>query len=198
MTNEELLKRLEAGDESVRELIVEQNRPLIMSFVKQYQIFNDPVFDMEELIACGEVGIVKAMNSYKSNKGIMFSTYASKCILNEIFMALRQYRKHSQNYSLDELANDNARFIDLLKDDRENYVNDVHNHMLLKSAIQALDQLNEKERQVMIIIMRNGGLPKQTDIAKKINCSQSYASRVIRKAQRKLRDICEIQGGTDQ
>lgn len=198
MTNEELLERLEAGDESVRELIVTQNRPLVISFAKRYEIRNDSVFDLEELIACGEVGLVKAVNGYKTGNGIKFSTYASKCILNEIFMALRQYRKHSQNYSLDALASDNVRFIDFLKDDCEDYVNDVHNHMMLKSAIQALDQLNEKERQVMIIVMQNGGFPKQTDIAKSIKCSQSYVSRIISKAQRKLRIICEEQGGTNQ
>ena len=190
MTNEELFAKLEAGDESVRELIVVQNRPLIMMCAKQFPNFQDPVVNYEELFACGEVGLVKAMNAYRLEKGIMFSTYATKCITNEMRMAIRQFHKHEHTYSLNDLVGEEISFIDTIVDERSNIERDILNRSVLDSAIKALVHLTPREREVMTLVIRSRGTIEQWKIAKQIGLSQPQVSRIVRRAQKKLEAIC--------
>ena len=190
MTNEELFAKLEAGDESVRELIVVRNRPLIMMCVKQFPNFQDPVVNYEELFACGEVGLVKAMNAYKLEKGIMFSTYATKCITNEMRMAIRQFHKHEHTYSLNDLVGEEISFIDTIVDERSNIERDILNRSVLDSAIKALVHLTPREREVMALVIQSRGTIEQWKIAKQIGLSQPQVSRIVRRAQKKLKAIC--------
>jgi RNA polymerase sporulation-specific sigma factor len=190
MTNEELFAKLEAGDESVRELIVVRNRPLIMMCVKQFPNFQDPVVNYEELFACGEVGLVKAMNAYKLEKGIMFSTYATKCITNEIRMVIRQFHKHEHTYSLNDLVGEEISFIDTIVDERSNIERDILNRSVLDSAIKALVHLTPREREVMALVIQSRGMIEQWKIAKQIGLSQPQVSRIVRRAQKKLKAIC--------
>lgn len=190
MTNEELFAKLEAGDESVRELIVVRNRPLIMMCVKRFPNFQDPVVNYEELFACGEVGLVKAMNAYKLEKGIMFSTYATKCITNEMRMAIRQFHKHEHTYSLNDLVGEEISFIDTIVDERSNIERDILNCSVLDSAIKALVHLTPREREVMALVIQSRGTIEQWKIAKQIGLSQPQVSRIIRRAQKKLKAIC--------
>jgi RNA polymerase sporulation-specific sigma factor len=190
MTNEELFAKLEAGDESVRELIVVRNRPLIMMCAKQFPNFQDPVVNYEELFACGEVGLVKAMNAYKLEKGIMFSTYATKCITNEMRMAIRQFHKHEHTYSLNDLVGEEISFIDTIVDERSNIERDILNRSVLDSAIKALVHLTPREREVMALVIQSRGTIEQWKIAKQIGLSQPQVSRIVRRAQKKLEAIC--------
>ena len=190
MTNEELFAKLEAGDESVRELIVVRNRPLIMMCVKRFPNFQDPVVNYEELFACGEVGLVKAMNAYKLEKGIMFSTYATKCITNEMRMAIRQFHKHEHTYSLNDLVGEEISFIDTIVDERAKSERDILNCSVLDSAIKALVHLTPREREVMALVIQSRGTIEQWKIAKQIGLSQPQVSRIIRRAQKKLKAIC--------
>lgn len=190
MTNEELFAKLEAGDESVRELIVVRNRPLIMMCVKQFPNFQDPVVNYEELFACGEVGLVKAMNAYKLEKGIMFSTYATKCITNEMRMAIRQFHKHEHTYSLNDLVGEEISFIDTIVDERSNIERDILNRSVFDSAIKALVHLTPREREVMALVIQSRGTIEQWKIAKQIGLSQPQVSRIVRRAQKKLKAIC--------
>ena len=190
MTNEELFAKLEAGDESVRELIVVRNRPLIMMCAKQFPNFQDPVVNYEELFACGEVGLVKAMNAYKLEKGIMFSTYATKCITNEMRMAIRQFHKHEHTYSLNDLVGEEISFIDTIVDERSNIERDILNRSVLDSAIKALVHLTPREREVMALVIQSRGTIEQWKIAKQIGLSQPQVSRIVRRAQKKLKAIC--------
>lgn len=190
MTNEELFVKLEAGDESVRELIVVQNRPLITMCAKRFPNFKDPVINYEELFACGEVGLVKAMNAYRLEKGIMFSTYAVKCITNEMRMAIRQFHKHEHTYSLNDLVGEEISFIDTIVDERSNVERDILNRSVLDSAVKALVNLNPREREVMELIIRSRGTIEQWKIAKQIGISQPQVSRIVRRAQKKLEAIC--------
>ena len=190
MTNEELFAKLEAGDESVRELIVVQNRPLIMMCAKQFPNFQDPVVNYEELFACGEVGLVKAMNAYRLEKGIMFSTYATKCITNEMRMAIRQFHKHEHTYSLNDLVGEEISFIDTIVDERSNIERDILNRSVLDSAIKALVHLTPREREVMALVIQSRGTIEQWKIAKQIGLSQPQVSRIVRRAQKKLKAIC--------
>jgi len=190
MTNEELFAKLEAGDESVRELIVVRNRPLIMMCAKQFPNFQDPVVNYEELFACGEVGLVKAMNAYKLEKGIMFSTYATKCITNEMRMAIRQFHKHEHTYSPNDLVGEEISFIDTIVDERSNIERDILNRSVLDSAIKALVHLTPREREVMALVIQSRGTIEQWKIAKQIGLSQPQVSRIVRRAQKKLEAIC--------
>lgn len=190
MTNEELFAKLESGDESVRDLIVVQNRPLITMCVKRFPNFQDPVIDFEELFACGEVGLVKALNSYKVEKGILFSTYAVKCITNEMRMCLRQYYKHMHTYSLDDMVCEEISFIDTIVDERANVERNILNRSIIDRAFKAFEYLNPREREVMVHIVRSEGTIEQWKIAKQIGISQPQVSRIARRARKKLKEIC--------
>ena len=190
MTNEELFAKLEAGDESVRELIVVQNRPLIMMCIKRFPNFQDPVINYEELIACGELGLVKALNAYRLEKDIMFSTYAVKCITNEMRMAIRQFHKHEHTYSLNDLVGEDISFIDTIIDERSDVERDILNRSMLDSATKALVHLTPREREVMTLVIRSRGTIEQWKIAKQIGLSQPQVSRIVRRAQKKLEAIC--------
>ena len=190
MTNEELFAKLESGDESVRDLIVVQNRPLITMCVKRFPNFQDPVINYEELFACGEVGLVKAMNAYRLKKGIMFSTYAVKCIANEMRMAIRQFHKHEHTYSLNDLVGEEISFIDTIIDERSDVERDILNRSSIDSAIKALVHLTPREREVMALVIQSRGTIEQWKIAKQIGLSQPQVSRIVRRAQKKLEAIC--------
>ena len=95
----EYLERCKEGDQSARDVLIERNMRLVAHVVKKYQ---SPDYDMEDLLSVGTIGLIKAVNTFKVDKGSRLATYAAKCVENEILMLFRASKKLSKEVSLFE------------------------------------------------------------------------------------------------
>ena len=102
LTNEEeaeVLNKLSKGDESVRQILVERNLRLVVYIAKK---FENTGVGIEDLISIGTIGLMKAINTFNTDKKIKLATYASRCIENEILMFLRRSNRIKGEISIDE------------------------------------------------------------------------------------------------
>lgn len=186
------LSKYKEGDAEAKNILIERNLRLVAHIVKKYMGVGR---DMDELIAIGIVGLVKAVNTYNVEKGSRLGTYAARCIDNELLMMLRSERKLNREISLyepigtDKEGNEIG-FIDVVEDTSENIL-DI---MLLDEQIQKMYQAIEyvlTEREKEIIYKRYGLLGyeeiTQREIGKSLGISRSYVSRIEKRALEKLR-----------
>lgn len=188
----ECLERCAHGDLDARNCLVEHNLRLVAHIVKKYYVQAD---DQEDLISIGTIGLIKAVNTFRPDKGIRLATYASRCIENEILMHFRAQKKLQGEVSLsDTIENDG--------DGGELYLSDVvgtedtmltdlqdrDNTVLLRRLVQEV--LTERERDV--ICRRyglSGHMPQtQRQIAASHGISRSYVSRIEKHALEKLEE----------
>lgn len=190
------LSLLQEGDEQqkklARDTLIVRNLRLVAHIAKKYQNVDE---DMEDLISIGTIGLIKAIESFDSSKGKL-STYASRCIDNELLMLLRFKKKTSKEVSLyDPIGTDKeGNEISLLdvtgseQSDVLTKVEDAQHLEKLPTLIQ--ERLNDRER--LIIMLRYGLLSgeemTQRTIGKKLGISRSYVSRIEKRALEKLRE----------
>ncbi len=202
----------EGGSESAeaaRQLLIERNLRLVAHIAKKYQNLDE---DMEDLISIGTIGLIKAVNTFDAGKKIRLSSYASKCIENELLMMIRGRKKRSKEVSLYEpIGTDKEGNEISLLDIMENEQADILEHMELRRSIGKLGELlytklDERERE--ILCMRYGiGLQEneegadggrrvavgckeevtQREIGAMLGISRSYVSRIEKRALLKLR-----------
>ena len=180
------LKLSKTGDISARNKLVEHNLRLVAHIIKKYY---SNLNDQDDLVSIGTIGLIKAINTFDINKNIKLSSYASRCIENEILMFFRSTKKQSQNISLsDSFESDkegNAlTFMDVMSVD-DNIVEQLD--IKIKSEqlkIYLQEVLSPREQSV--IIMRyglNNSIPlTQREVSQKLNISRSYVSRIEKKA----------------
>ena len=180
------LDRWQNGDEKAKEILIHHNLRLVVHIVKKY----NQAEEADDLISVGSLGLIKAINTYKSGFGTQFSTYAARCIENEILMLIRANKKHKNNVSIEDVLGrddeDNEITVaDLSYDD----VEDVQCQAENKNKAEVLDIALKKylnDREYQIISMRYGlkdtaALP-QREVADKLGISRSYISRIEKKA----------------
>ena len=185
------MERLAAGDEKVKNEIVEHNLRLVVYIAKR---FEGSVSDVSDLVSVGAIGLMKAVNSFDPQKSIKFATFASRCIENEILMYLRKIVKKKCEVSLDEPINVDVEGNELLLSDVVGTEPDVVYRDLEKKA--EIEQLYKSfstlsKREFEIIKLRYGLLDAeeltQKEIADKMGISQSYISRIEKKVLGKLK-----------
>ena len=178
------------GDKDAKEILVKHNLRLVAHIAKKYANYGDN----DELISIGSIGLIKAVESFKSDKGTSLATYASRCIENEILMTMRTTKKHRSNVSLNEpigVDKDGNELVimDMLESD-QNVIEDVENSIMLEK-LNAITKSVLDKREYEIIKMRYGlentGALTQREVAKKFNISRSYASRIEKKALEKIK-----------
>ncbi|MDE7218551.1 MAG: sigma-70 family RNA polymerase sigma factor, partial [Oscillospiraceae bacterium] len=98
----EVLARLDAGDEGSRQILIERNLRLVVYIARR---FENTGINIEDLISIGTIGLIKSVNTYRTDKNIKLATYASRCIENEILMYLRKNSSQRGEVSLDEPLN---------------------------------------------------------------------------------------------
>lgn len=186
----ELLLKMQQGDQDAREKLICHNLRLVAHIVKKYENYLD---DKEDLISIGVIGLTKAIDSYTINKKTKLGTYAAKCITNEILMHLRMNKKRSLDISLNDPVNldidgEQLTLIDIISAPTTLPIEDLcHQEDLeyLKSILKVLD-----ETELEIIEWRYGLNHKETltqkEIAKMFHISRSYVSRIEKKALLKL------------
>ncbi len=186
----EAFAALRAGDESAWDTLVQHNLRLVAHVTKKY--YATPT-DQEDLISIGTIGLMKAVRTFDATRHARFSTYASKCIENEIRMQFRKGRKAPTTVSLQDSIEtgkgESALTVsDLLKDDvcmeddTERADDAARLHLLI-------DALNGRERQVVLLRYGLGGQPPLTqhEVADLLNISRSYVSRIEKKTLAELR-----------
>lgn len=187
---QEYLTLSAAGDKDAKEILVKHNLRLVAHIAKKYSNYGDN----DDLISIGSIGLIKAIESFKSDKGTSLATYASRCIENEILMTMRTTKKHRSNVSLNEpigVDKDGNELVimDMLESD-QNVIEDVENSIMMEKLTQitkaALD-----EREYEIIKMRYGlencAALTQREVAKTFDISRSYVSRIEKKAIEKIK-----------
>ena len=185
------LERLKSGDEDARNILIERNLRLVAHISKKYNLSN---VDQEDLISIGTIGLIKGINSFKSDKGVRLATYAARCIDNEILMYLRSNKKTgAEVYLEDTIGKDKDDNTVTLQEILENDERSVEDEVDLKFQVRKLyRKMKEllKDRERVILELRfglDGNRPKtQNQIAKMLGISRSYVSRIETKAIGKL------------
>lgn len=185
------LEKLKNGDEEARNILIERNLRLVAHISKKYNLSN---IDQDDLISIGTIGLIKGINSFKSDKGVRLATYAARCIDNEILMYLRSTKKiGAEVYLEDTIGKDKDDNTVTLQEVLENEERSVEDQVDLKFQIKKLYlKMKEllKDRERVILELRfglNGKKPKtQNQIAKIMGISRSYVSRIETKAIGKL------------
>ena len=188
----ECLERLKEGDQEARRLLIEHNMRLVAHVVKKYQ-YTD--YDTEDLLSVGTIGLIKAVNTFKPDRGSRLATYAAKCVENEILMLLRSHKKYSREVSLyepigtDREGNEIQLFDVIETDDQEAHRKIEEKDDILKLYQHVESKLSTRER--LVLKMRYGLYNEeeytQREIAKLLGISRSYVSRIEKSAIEKLR-----------
>lgn len=187
----EFLQRMKKGDPKAREALIERNLRLVAHIIKKYYVGNT---DQDDLISIGTIGLIKAIDSFDPDKGIRLSSYASRCIENEILMYFRSGKKNAQDISMSEPIETDKdgnmlTLIDTMATD-DNIVELIDSKMKSEQLYRFIcESLNRREK--MIVVLRyglHGGTPlPQREVAKKLSISRSYVSRIEKKALEKLK-----------
>lgn len=180
------------GDIDAKNRLIYHNLRLVAHIVKKYS----QAGEADDLISVGTIGLIKAINTYELNKGTQLSTYAARCIENEILMLIRLNKKHNGVYSLEEsLGQDkdgnDITLEDVIGNDIDELANIVENK-IISEQLQKILKENLTEREFKIICMRYGlnNTPSltQLEVAKKLGISRSYISRIETKALKDIKD----------
>lgn len=188
---ENAISRLMEGDVQAKNLLVEHNLRLVVYIAKK---FENTGVGIEDMISIGTIGLMKAINTFNSNKNIKLATYASKCIENEILMYLRKCAKIKSEISFDEPLNKDGDGNELLLSDilgtsedlASQNIEDEVDRKLLKSSIA---KLNKREKNIMELRFGfvTGSEKTQKEVADMLGISQSYISRIEKKIISKMK-----------
>ena len=190
------LERCREGDQEARNILIERNMRLVAHVAKKYQ---NTDYDMEDLLSVGTIGLIKAVNSFHTDRGSRLATYAAKCIENEILMLLRASKKYTREVSLYEpIGVDKDGEAVSLVDVIEMENKEVLEELILDQDIQELYEAYQsclKGQEKEVIGMRYGLFGReprtQREIASVLGISRSYVSRIEKKALNKLREKFE-------
>ena len=179
-------------DESARDKLIEHNLRLVVYIAKR---FENTGVGIEDLVSIGTIGLVKAINTFRSDKNIKIATYASRCIENEILMYIRKTAGLKAEVSIDEPLNvdwdgNELLLSDILGSDEEEGIVFEIEQLEERAAIRrAVENLNEREREIIELRygMRGGTELTQKEVADRLGISQSYISRLEKKIISKLR-----------
>lgn len=188
---EECIDRLEKGDMEAREKLINHNMRLVAHIVKKYA----GAGETDDLISIGSIGLIKAINTYKKDKGTKLATYTARCIENEILMMLRHQKKFSKDiYLSDPVGSDNEgnelTLMDLLYAEEDAVFLEVDKSIERERLITFLRE-NLTKREYVVICLRFGLKDErnyaQREVAKLLKISRSYVSRIEKKAVEKLK-----------
>lgn len=187
----ELIALLDQNSEYAKNKLIEHNLRLVIYVSKKFEKTN---VDMEDLISIGSIGLIKAINSFKSDKNIKIATYASKCIENEILMYLRKSSKQKQEISFDEALSTDSEgnelnLNDLVASESNMPENDLQDSVEKQLLWQIINSLNDREKEIMIMRfgLTGGQELTQKEVATDLGISQSYISRLEKKIVNRIK-----------
>ena len=188
----EALAAMAHGDEAARAKLIEHNLRLVAHVVRKYTV---PGCTSDDLVSVGTLGLIKAVNTYKVGSATPLSSYAARCIENEVLMLLRASKKHRGEVSLNEPIGmdgegNDISFQDILGTPPDQVEDEAIRRVHMQQVRQALKTLPERER--MVLEMRYGLRGEkplmQHEAAEKLGISRSYISRIESRAIARIRD----------
>ena len=187
----ELIARMDGGDLSVRQTLIERNLRLVVYLARR---FENTGINMEDLISIGTIGLIKAINTFRSDKNIKLATYASRCIENEILMYLRKNSAQRTEISFDEpLSTDwdgkELLLSDVLGTDGDTVMRPIEEDVDRKMLRDAVSTLSGREKDIITMRFGLGGQKEltQKEVADRMGISQSYISRLEKRIILRLR-----------
>ena len=185
LTQEEenkLLEKLNSEPDYVKNVLIERNLRLVVYIARK---FENTGVGLEDLISIGTIGLIKAINTFNTDKNIKLATYASKCIENEILMFLRRNGKTKTEVSIDEPLNvdwdgNELLLSDLLGTENDIVYKGIDEEVDISILHTAINKLNIRERTIMDLRfgLTGGDEKTQKEVADMLGISQSYISRL--------------------
>ncbi len=193
LTKEEedkLIEQMLNGDKNARNKLVEHNLRLVAHIVKKYDNDKD---DIDDLISIGTIGLIKGIDTFSNKNGTKLTTYAARCVENEILMFYRSNKKNSKNISINESIGfdkdgNEISFLDILKTPNPDYISDIDLQDNIKLLYKFIDVLTDREKEIIIkrYGLYNQKEQTQKEIAKEFKISRSYVSRIEKRALTKI------------
>jgi RNA polymerase sporulation-specific sigma factor len=187
----EHIRLLSEGSENAKKALIERNLRLVVYIARR---FENTGINIEDLISIGTIGLIKAINTYDSGKNIKLATYASRCIENEILMFLRKTSNKKTEVSFDEPLNtdwdgNELLLSDILGTEADVVMRPLEDDADRKLLFDAIEKLNEREREIIIMRFGLGGRQEltQKEVADMMGISQSYISRLEKRIIIRLR-----------
>ena len=186
------LNRLKNGDRMAKEELILHNMRLVAHVAKKYVSSEE---DTEDLISIGTIGLLKAVNSFKHDYGSRFATYAIRCIDNEMLMYFRNKRKSRGEVSLFEpigvdKEGNQIHLLDIVEHNEPDVVEQMEYDKNVKTLYEILPRVLNRREQIIINLrygLKTDCPVTQKEIAKNLNISRSYVSRIEKKALEKLK-----------
>ena len=183
------IKEMLLGDKDARNKLIEHNLRLVAHIVKKY----DNKAETDDLISIGTIGLIKGIDSFSNKNGARLTTYCARCIENEILMNYRNNKKNNKNVSINEAIGydkdgNEITLLDILKTPDPDFAMNIHKNNNIKLLKKYFNILNEREKDIIIkrYGLNNQDEVTQKEIAKELNISRSYVSRIEKRALTKL------------
>ncbi|RHV89859.1 RNA polymerase sporulation sigma factor SigK [Clostridium sp. OF09-36] len=185
------LERLQEGDREARDILIERNLRLVAHVVKKYQ---GTEYETEDLLSVGTIGLIKAVNTFRPDRGSRLATYAAKCIENEILMLFRAGKKYNREVSLFEPIGvdkdgESVSLVDVIELETRETLEDLILEQDKKALYEAYACCLKPQEQTVVKLRYGlfGTKPRtQREIAKQLGISRSYVSRIEKRALKKL------------
>lgn len=195
----ECFARMKQGDESAREKLILHNLRLVAHIVKKYAPSGD---SQDDLISIGTIGLIKAIDSFKTENGTRFATYAGKCLQNEILMHFRAQKKLQIEVSMNETIDvdkdgNPLTYLDIVSID-DTVADDIFMKISSDKAKRIIEtSLDEREKKILVLRYGLSGRKAltQREVADKLGISRSYVSRIEKIALGKIHDGISGSGG---
>ena len=193
---EDLVRKSNMGDLNARNKLIEHNLRLVVFLAKKY---DTTMYDLEDLVSIGTIGLIKGIKTYKLDKNIKLATYASRCIDNEILMFLRKNKRRTTEESFEDSINFDSEGNELKIEDVFGTEEDiVHKSIECQEDKTTLEEeiknLDDRDREIIEFRYGLGGHKEltQKELADKLSISQSYISRIEKKVIKKLKNLMKI------
>ena len=191
----EIMQRIEQGDDSARELLIVHNLRLVVYIARKFE--NSGV-GIEDLISIGTIGLIKAVNTFSPSRNIKLATYASRCVENEILMHLRKISNLKAEVSIDEPLNvdwdgNELLLSDVLGSDVDLINADLEHEDEARMLRKIVNSLGDRERMIMCMRFGMGGETERTqkEVADLLGISQSYISRLEKRIIERIKNEME-------
>ena len=185
------VEALENGSDSARRKLIEHNLRLVVFIARR---FENTGVGLEDLISIGTIGLIKAVNTFRSDRGIKLATYASRCVENEILMYLRKLGALRQTLSFDEPLNtdwdgNELLLSDVLGTDPDEVSRPLEDEQEREWLLAAVERLEARERRIITLRFGLFGQREltQKEVADALGISQSYISRLEKRILQTLR-----------
>ena len=182
---------MRGGDSQARDMLIEHNLRLVAYIARR---FENTGINIEDLISIGTIGLIKSINTYRSDKNIKLATYASRCIENEILMHLRKTASQKAEVSFDEPLNtdwdgNELLLSDVLGTEEDTVMRPIEEDVDRQLLARAVARLSEREKQIITLRFGLGGGEEKTqkEVADLLGISQSYISRLEKKIMKRLK-----------